>query len=240
MAPQIVFYDWAPSPFCFKVRAILDYKGIAYKKVNPLGTNALKIRREGKVGKVPAIEIDGEMLIDSTDIVYELERRFTGPPVIPADAYDRARCHALEDWADESLYFIGLYYQWIEPEGRKLVPFAFGKSLMGRLTYQYYSRLIARQLRGQGTLRKPAEHVHRDLTRHIEAISSLLAPQPFLLGERPYLCDFALLGQLVYLARTPVGGRLLAGHGQIDAFRARMKGLNAMAASSKEGAEHPR
>lgn len=236
MPSQVIFYDWAPSPFCFKVRAVLDYKGIAYKRVNALGRNVLKIRREGKVGKVPAIEIDGEMLTDSTDIVYALEQRFSGPQVIPASTYDRARCHALEDWADESLYFIGLYYQWIEPEGRKMVPLAFGKSLFGRLAFLYYSRLITRQLAGQGTLRKPAEHVHRDLIRHIESISALLQPQPFLLGDKPYLCDFALLGQLVYLARTPVGGQLLAGNAVIDGFRMRMKELNATAQQGSAGA----
>ena len=27
---QIRLHDWAPSPFSFKVRAVLEYKGLAY------------------------------------------------------------------------------------------------------------------------------------------------------------------------------------------------------------------
>jgi glutathione S-transferase len=225
MAPQLKFYDWSPSPFCFKVRAILDHKNLSYERINPLGAAMFHIRRRGKVGKVPALEIDGEMFVDSTDIAHELEKRFPDPPIIPAPARERALCHALEDWADESLYFLGLYFQWIEPEGSKMVPTAFGSGLTGRLACRYYRQLIGRQVKGQGTLRKPAAHVHRDLERQLDAIESLVEPGPYLLGDQPYLCDFALLGQLLYLARTPVGARMLQHRAAIDGYRSRMKDL---------------
>jgi glutathione S-transferase len=222
---RIVFYDWPFSPFCMKVRAILDYKKVDYERVNPLGPAVVRIYRRGKVGKVPAIEFDGELVVDSTDIAYALERRFPSPPILPAEPRERALCHALEDWADESLYFIGLYYRWYEAEGRKPIPKAFGKSPTGRLAYAFYLRRVLRQVKGQGTLRKPPEHVARDLERHLDSIEGLLTPGPFLLGEAPYLCDFALWGQLNYLGRTPVGGKAMEGRAAIHAFRRRMEGL---------------
>ena len=226
--PDITFYDWAPSPFCFKVRAILAYKDIPHRRVNPLGAPLLELLRKAQTRKVPALSVDGEMLVNSTDIAYELERLFPGRrPIIPKSAIDRARCHALEDWADKSLYFMGLYYQWFERDGSRMVPLAFGKSLLGRAAYLFFRRRIIKQLRGQGTSRKSPEHVRRDLERHLDAIDTLLRANPFLLGDRPYLCDFALLGQLVYLARTPVGGPLLSSRTAIEAFRQRMKGLSA-------------
>ncbi len=220
---QIIFYDWAPSPFCIKVRAILDYKKIAYSRMNPLGRATIEIKRRGKIGKVPALEIDGKIVVDSTDIAYELERLFPQPEIIPADARQRALSHALEDWCDESLYFTNLYYQWYEPEGRKNLSKAFGTSILGRLFQARYSSLIHKQMKGQGTLRKSPEHVLSDLKRQISAIENLLEPGPFLLDEAPYLCDFALLGQLVYLQRTPVGGRLLESNPPITRFRNAMK-----------------
>jgi len=219
----IVFYDWAYSPFCMKVRAILDYKRLAYERVNPLGPAVLRIRREGKVGKVPALELDGALIVDSTDIAYALEARFPEPPILPSDPRVRALCHALEDWADESLYFLGLYYRWYEAEGRKPIPQVFGRSPMGRLAYRFYLRRVLRQLNGQGTLRKPPEHVARDLARQLDAVEALLTPGPFLLGEGPWLCDFALWGQLNYLERTPVGKQALAGRAQASAFIARLR-----------------
>ena len=61
-----------------KVRAILDYKGLAYKSVNPLAARGLLNRRG--TGKVPAVEIDGAFITDSTDIAYALDERFPGQP----------------------------------------------------------------------------------------------------------------------------------------------------------------
>jgi glutathione S-transferase len=206
-----------------KVRAILDYKAVPYERVTPLGSTMLRLRRRGKTGKVPAVEIDGELIVDSTDIAYAIDEKFPDPPLLPADARERGLCHALEDWADESLYFIGLYYRWYEAEGRKPVPAAFGKSVSGRILYRYYLRMILAQVRGQGTLRKTQEHVRRDLERHLDAIEGMLAVRPYLLGDRPYLCDFALWGQLNYLNLTPVGGEAIKPRQAIGSYIVRLK-----------------
>lgn len=218
----IVFYDWPYSPFCMKMRAILDYKGLQYETVNPLA-HIREISRRGKVGKVPALEIDGELVVDSTDIAYALEGRFPHPPLLPKLAHERGLCHAIEEWADESLYFTGLYYRWFEAEGRKPVAQVFGKSLKGRLAYRVYLRRILGQLRGQGTSRKPPEHVARDLERHLDAVEALTMPGPYVLGDRPYLCDFAIWGQLNYLNRTPVGAAAIRKRPAIESFIERMK-----------------
>ena len=210
MAARVIFYDWPYSPFCMKVRAILRYKWVDFATVSPLGAPLVDIRRRGKIGKVPAIELDGTMIADSTDIAYALEAHFPEPSIIPADDRRRGLCHALEDWADESLYFLGLYYRWFEAEGRKPIAGVFGASLKGRLAYRFYLRRILGQIRGQGTLRKPPDHVLRDLRRQLDAVELLVSQDDFLLGDRPFLCDFALWGQLTYLRRTPVGGAEMA------------------------------
>ena len=230
---QVRLYDWAPSPFSLKVRAILEYKGVPFARTSVFNPKALMdVRRRGKVGKVPALEIDGALLVDSTNIAYELERRFPAPPVIPADPRERALCHALEEWSDEALYFIGLYYQWHDPEGRKLVPQAFGSSLYGRMIYRLFLRRVTARIRGQGTSRKQPEHVRADLQRHLEAIAALVQGNPYLLGSQPYLCDFALLGQLVYLNRTPVGSRAIASHDAVNRYLDRMKSLRAQTSAA--------
>jgi glutathione S-transferase len=217
MQPRIVFYDWPYSPFCMKVRAILDFKGVKCERVNPLG-HARSIRRRGGTGKVPAVDIDGTLVTDSTDIAYALEERFPEPRILPDAPRERALCHALEEWADESLYFTGLYYRWFDRAGRRQIPAKFGKSMAGRLAYRFYLARILRQLRGHGTLRKSRHHVRRDLERNLDAAEALLTPGPYLLGEQPFLCDFALWGQLEYLRRTPVGGEAMRGRSHIIEF----------------------
>ena len=223
-APQILYYDWPHSPFCMKVRAILDYKGVEFRSV-PALQNVATIRRKGGLGKVPALDINGELIVDSTDIAYALDARFPDPPLLPDDPRQRGLAHALEDWADESLYFIGLYYRWYEAQGRKPIAGVFRQAspLLGAIAYRFYLRLVLDQVRKQGTLRKSPEHVRRDLERHLDAIEAMLAPGPYLLGDKPYLCDFALWGQLNYIDRTPVGGEAIKGRAAIGAFLGRFK-----------------
>ena len=49
------------------------------------------------------IEIDGRRIGDSTAIIAALEEYRPEPPLYPADAAERARALALEDWFDENL-----------------------------------------------------------------------------------------------------------------------------------------
>lgn len=200
---EILFFDWPYSPFCMKVRAILDYKAARYRTANPLAARG-KLAKRG-TGKVPAVEINGVFVTDSTNIAYALDELIPDPPLLPSGRRDKGLCHAIEDWADESLYFLGLYYRWFETEGRKPIAGVFGPSMRGRIAYRYFLRLILSQLRGQGTLRKSRDLVDEDLERQLEAVEDLLSNCSYLLGEQPYLCDFALWGQLNYLNRTPVG-----------------------------------
>jgi glutathione S-transferase len=213
---RIVFYDWPYSPFCMKVRAILDYKGLAYERVNPLAARRT-LQRRG-TGKVPAVEIDGVFVTDSTEIAHALDERFPDPPLMPSDPREWGLCQAIEEWADEGLYFLGLYYRWFDRAGRAEIPAKFGTSLKGRLVYRFYLKRILGQLWAQGTLRKGPEHVARDLDRNLDAAQRLLAPGPYLLGDQPFLCDFALWGQLAYLARTPVGREAVAARPAVTRF----------------------
>ena len=228
--PQLRLYDWKPSPFCLKVRSILDYKGLPYTSINPLGKPILELRKR-TVGKVPVLDIDGRLVADSTVIAHEIERLAPSPSLFPADRRARAQCHVYEDWADESLYWTGLYLQWIEPEGAKKVPRAFGSSVVGKVGYVYFARLIERQLKGQGTARKPLAMVREDLARNLDACDALVESGGFLLGEAPMVCDFAVAAQLVYLSRTPLGGAAMEGR-PVQAYLARMKALRSSASAA--------
>ena len=217
-------FDWGPSPFCMKVRAILEYKKVEYERVNVLGAPLYELWRRGKIGKVPALDLDGALICDSTDIAYELERRFPEPAIIPANARERGLCHALEDWADESLYWIGIYYQWLDPEGAPLTPRAFERvPVLGRAAYEVYLRRISKQVRHQGMARKPPQHIRSDLDRHLDAIGGMLEGREYVLDHGPLLCDFAMAAQLHYLRRTPVGGRALADRAAIAVYLDRMR-----------------
>lgn len=222
---RLRLFDWAPSPFCMKVRAILNYKGVPYERVAVLGPSLMELLRRSNVRKVPALDVDGRMIVDSTDIAYELERLFPEPAVLPAHAHLQGLSHALEDWSDEALYFLGLYFQWIEPGGRPMVRKAFGSAPLGIAARVFYQRRITAQLRGQGTGRKSHSQITADLRREFSALAGILADQPYLLGQRPYLCDFAVNAQLVYLSRPPGSAEILREFAALGDYMARMKAL---------------
>lgn len=228
---RIRLFDWAPSPFCMKVRTVLAYKAVPYERVPALGPSLMELVRRSNVRKVPALDIDGRLIVDSTDIAYEIERLFPEPSILPATTHLRGLSHALEDWSDEALYYLGLYFQWIEPRGKPMVRKAFGASPLGIGARLFYQRRIAAQLRGQGTGRKSLAHISNDLRREFSALVDLLADRPFLLGSAPYLCDFAVNAQLVYMSRPPGSAEILGEFAPLGAYMERMKALRAKSTS---------
>ena len=68
--------------------------------MNPIWRRRL-LRETGQM-LVPAL-VDGDHAIaDSTAILLHLEQAYPDPPLLPADAEQRAECMILEAWADET------------------------------------------------------------------------------------------------------------------------------------------
>ncbi|OIT38829.1 PREDICTED: prostaglandin E synthase 2 [Nicotiana attenuata] len=68
---DIVLYQYEACPFCNKVKAFLDYYDIPYKiiEVNPISKKEIKW---SDYQKVPIVIVDGETLLDSSEIIDKL------------------------------------------------------------------------------------------------------------------------------------------------------------------------
>jgi maleylpyruvate isomerase len=92
MTPTLHGY-WR-SGTAYRVRLALALKGVAYDQT----THDLRrgeqrapgYRARAPQGLVPALEIDGTVLTQSPAILEWLEERYPDPPLLPADATDRA------------------------------------------------------------------------------------------------------------------------------------------------------
>src|SRR5262245_42662319 len=98
------------SPPCSKVRMALRVKGLDFRTKNV--HSPMQARRFNPRGRVPALLIDGETVVDSTAILTALDLRYPDPPLTPTDPVERAQAKLYEDWADEVLYFYLAWLRW--------------------------------------------------------------------------------------------------------------------------------
>lgn len=99
----VTLYQFELCPFCHKVKAVLDVKGIAYRtvEVNPMTKAELPALPEGAPKKVPVIDVEGEVVFDSTTIMAFLDGRFRdGLLLSPDEAVARERSDEVEAWVD--------------------------------------------------------------------------------------------------------------------------------------------
>eukprot|EP00040_Diaphanoeca_grandis_P023861 m.130350 g.130350 ORF g.130350 m.130350 type:complete len:339 (-) comp29473_c0_seq4:85-1101(-) len=74
--PRIVLYQYEPCPFCNKLRAYLDYRNIAYRKVevDPLFKKELAFSKDYK--KVPVCILDGKQQLNDSDEIIKVLSTF--------------------------------------------------------------------------------------------------------------------------------------------------------------------
>jgi glutathione S-transferase len=97
-APVLWQYNF--SNFNEKARWALDFKGIDHERRSllPGAPRAMAFSRRGTL---PVLDLDGERIVDSTNIIAALERRFPEPALYPADPTERQTALELEDFFDE-------------------------------------------------------------------------------------------------------------------------------------------
>jgi glutathione S-transferase len=192
----------------------------------PVSRSFTDVSKVNRVGKLPCLEHDGHRIADSTDIAYYLEEKFPEPRLIPADPHERARCHVLEDWADESLYFYEMTLRFTLPHNaRRFVPqlVAYDPPWFQRLAGFVGPRFMKRVTRTQGVGRKPQEALLRDVERHTEALAGWLGNEQWLIGDRLTLADIAVLSQLQCIRGSDEGSKIIGGHPSVGAWMERVE-----------------
>ena len=200
-----VLHQFTLSPYCVKVRKILEFKGLAYttEEVNPF-TRRTVVRISGQK-RVPVLverPSDGSpetVIADSTAIARYLDERYPDPPVYPRDPEARARVVLLEDWSDE--VFAG-----------SLIPFKiFNADNARRMVVQsarYYPRTllfrsltpfgppVLRRLAGGRRKGRSMERLRADYEADLARLDAIARPGPFLSGAQPTVFDFGVWGLL--------------------------------------------
>lgn len=95
----MILHGYWRSGAAYRVRIALALKGVAYEQVNhDLRTGAQAAAGYAALNPlklVPALEIDGRVLTQSSAIIEWLDETHADPPLLPADPFGRASVRAL-------------------------------------------------------------------------------------------------------------------------------------------------
>lgn len=227
---MIVLYEFEISPFCDKIRRVLNVKGVPFRTREVKLAEAGRLKHISPTGKFPAIDHDGRIVADSTEIARYLDSRFPEPALIPADPAHAARVHVLEDWADEALYFIEMTMRlaW-DNNARRWAPEVakYDSGLTRALAPVLVPRFARAQARAQGAGRKSREQILKEVERHATALEAMLEGGAFLTGPALTLADIAVYAQFACICGAEEGASLLKRHGRLADWMTRVDAATA-------------
>jgi len=92
----VTLYDADRCPYCARARIALAEKGVEHDVVEiDLTDRPAWIYEKNDTGRVPVLEEDAWLLPESSVILEYLEERYPEPPLLPADAGERALARVL-------------------------------------------------------------------------------------------------------------------------------------------------
>jgi microsomal prostaglandin-E synthase 2 len=233
--PEAVLYQFALCPFCNKVRAGLELKGIRYRtvEVNPRNKAGLPELPADAPRKVPVLVVGDQVVHDSTTILRFLDDAY--PDTVkfrPEPQALRARADEIEDWVDEELVRAlptVMYGTWREA-GRAAAVVARGSKLnlmqdFGvKVAGPVIMHLVAKRL-----LKKSGRaDAHAWVNESLDQLESWLGEQPFLCGPVMTIADVAVLGVFACVEEFPIYDDITA-RPRLKAWLARMADKKAQA-----------
>jgi glutathione S-transferase len=204
-------YQFLGSPYCAKIRKILDFKAIDYEivEVDYLERREL-LAASGQI-MVPALTLDsGETIADSARIAERLEELYPEPTLLPPGwrGMHRAMSDYLDNTLEDALFRAAIPDELVYYRGQLIRERKYGAGFVDRMITEHEAQMA---------------HAHKALERFEEA----LGERAFLFG-RIGLADFCLYGQLFYIGFTgelklPLAlGNLRAYYGRMDRISSKL------------------
>ncbi len=200
------------SPYTRKMLAVLRYRRIAYRLLSRSGAAKAGMPAP-KVALLPTFYlpgVDGELeaVVDSSPIIRRLEAEYAGRSVTPSDPALAFLDELIEDYADEWLTKAMFHYRWAYEDdvakASQMLPLWQTYTIPDEVLAERAATIGERQITRLyvvGSNRVTGPVIEASYRRFLVAFEAHLTRQPFLLGDRPGSCDFAVFGQLTQLAQ---------------------------------------
>ena len=209
---MLELYQFELSHYCEKVRLILDYKQLEYRKIEVTpGVGQIELMQKSGSRQVPVLKDGSTYVADSTEIALYLERKYPERPILPTNSLAKGQSLLIEEWADVSIgskarkAFIGALNQ-NQNFRTSLLPNNtpdIVKTAVGAIPGEVLDALGT----GVGFGGDAVKEAKKSLTQDLEALCLILQNQPYLTGDTPTLADLAVAGLSIYL-KLPAGSYL--------------------------------
>ncbi|GMI91344.1 hypothetical protein like AT5G42150 [Hibiscus trionum] len=230
---EVVMYQYEANPFCSKVKAFLDYNNIPYKVVeyNPISKNGIEWP---DYKKLPVLKVDGEQMVDSSDIINKLFLRINPDCSITDDEEKKWR-----EWVDNHLVNLispNMYltvsealesFDYITTHGNFSFTMRLGVKYVGAAVYYFESM----RLKKKHNLTD--ERLREILYEAAEMWVDALKGRHYLGGSKPNLADLAVFGVLRPI-RYLRSGKDMVEHTRIGEWYSRMENTVGESARIKE------
>lgn len=202
------------SMFTRKLEAQLCYQKIPHQWQFKTAEQGPQWEARAGTRFVPLLETpDGWVINDTIAIGPMLNDRFADTPVLPTTPVQRATSFVLEDFFNHWFPRHALHSRWVDNDNAMAAGRCFGanmlldKSIEDSLNDEEHTAvaemgtfmrdsfgLAACDVQGAGV--DQAEAIEGDFHHVMGLIKTLLEKQPFLLGDRACIADFALVGPI--------------------------------------------
>lgn len=205
------------SPYTMKLRAVMRYRRLAHVWTQLNDANAYEIANV-RPAVIPVLQFpDGNMQVDSTPLVYELEKRHPGErSVLPEDESQHFLSYLLEDMADEWGTKMMFHYRWFLPRDQKQMSvwLSFDRSTKGGLAdIEKNAAIFSERQVGRMALVgcTPGNRPLIEETAHevLALFEAHVTQERFLFGTRPSIADFGWMGQFSQLAVDPTPAEMM-------------------------------
>ncbi len=213
MTSPYLHYGWELSFFSGKSRSYLKYKGVPFNDIKVNMRTLLKtIPSQVGATVMPVIKTpQGEWLQDTSEIIDYFEERFPSKPVIPTDPLLRFASKLFEAWADEWWIPIAMHTRWTYPENHVQFRTEAGDALLPyfpRFIKNKVGQQIADKMQGflprVGVVPDQVQMMNDWTYKALDLFEDHFSQHRYLLGNKPSLMDFALMGPLYgHLSHDP-------------------------------------
>ena len=204
---MIELYQFEMSSYAEKVRFILDYKGLEYKKVEVIpAIGQVEIFKMSGQRQVPVLKDDGTVIADSTAIAEYLDRKYSDKSIIPTDGKLRGQVMIMEQWADE-IFGINSRKGLLTTMSQNP---SFRSALLPNTTPDVLKNLVSALpsfdfLGGLGApVGLSTDKIKDNIRQNLSWLCSILSEQPYLVGDAPTLADFTVAALSMYI-KFPTG-----------------------------------